>query len=61
MAELLTGTMAGSLSDTVDSQQSLNISGGIEITDLTLQYKLARETILSWQKLSLDRFESNQR
>ncbi|MFT5101437.1 MAG: hypothetical protein ACI9HY_003573 [Planctomycetaceae bacterium] len=46
MAELLTGTLAGSLSDTVDSQQSLNISGGIEITDLTLQDKLARETIL---------------
>jgi hypothetical protein len=46
MAELLTGTMAGSLSDTVDSQQSLNINGGIEITDLTLQDKLARETIL---------------
>lgn len=57
MAELLTGTLAASLSVTVDAQQSPDVSGGLEIKDLMLQDKLAGKTLLSWQKMSVDRFE----
>jgi hypothetical protein len=56
--ELLNGSLTASLSATLDSRQSSpSIAGGMEIMDLELRDQLTQDTLLSWKKLALDRFE----